>query len=357
VHGYRSGFTQDKKQKVSIMKILILGTSKFGGGKGRINAYYKFLKSRNHDIDLITIPGNEFFPRAWYYFHSAIHLTFEDFPYLVKKIGDRLEKVINKEKYDVVIAVETLFSYALTKDIGCLKIFSCESLEADERYYQDKNELEEIHKIREIECEIFDSSDYIIFPWETTEEYVKKHIYDSKKLMTIKYGCYPTAKNPSYFYPVSIISMGSLRQYWSNKRLLSDLTEISPYIIDVYGKHKPENEYNINYKGFAKSQDIIYNYQFGLNTVSKDNFRKNHFSSRIINYLGYGLPVLFPDWQEFPKKLDGCISYNENNFIEKIEKYSDKNEWEKMCLKAKTQGIELNWDNTLIPLETLIEKG
>ncbi|GAG87798.1 unnamed protein product [marine sediment metagenome] len=174
--------------------------------------------------------------------------------------------------------------------------------------------------------------------------------------MTIKYGCYPKDKNPSYFYPCSIISLGNLKQYWSNKTLLSQLIKTSPYKIDVYGKHKPHEKYDINYKGYAKSLDIIYDYQFGVNTVSKDNFRKNHFSSRIISYLAHGLPVLFPEWQKFPNKLKGCLSYNETNFVEVIEEYSEKDKWEKICIEAKEQGKELDWKITLRPLEKLINK-
>ena len=339
------------------MKILIIGTSKFGGGYLRIDAFNKFLKSCEHEVNVVTIPGEKLLNRIWYYFHSALHLTVEDFPYLVKKIGEKLEKIVNSENYDVVIGVETLFSYVFTKEINCLKIFSCESLESEERYYNKGSNLEEIHRIRDIEYEIFDNSDYIIFPWDSTEKYVRKYIYNDKKMKTIKYGCYPTDKNPSYFYPISIISLGSLKHYWANKKLLSHLSEISPYKIDVYGKYRPENKYNINYKGFAKSLDMVYNYQFGLNTISRDNYRKNHFSSRIISYLGHGLPVLYPDWQEFPKELDGCIPYNEDNFVELIDKNSDKEIWMKKSLDAKNQGRLLSWDTTLLALEELIAKA
>jgi hypothetical protein len=134
------------------------------------------------------------------------------------------------------------------------------------------------------------------------------------------------------------------------------LSKISPYKIEAYGKYRPEAKYQINYKGFASSLDTLYNYQFGINTISKDNFRKNHFSSRIINYLAYGLPVLYPEWQEFPKKLMGCVPYNEDNFVEIIDAYSTKEEWGKLCSDAKKQGMELDWNITLKPLEKLITK-
>jgi hypothetical protein len=338
------------------MKILITGTTKFGGGYLRINAYKNFLTSLGHDVHVLNMPSGDFFSKIQYYYHSSFRYLSNNFVYLIKKIGNKIENIIIKEKYDVVIGVETLFSYILTKDLGCLKLFSCESLDADEKYYANSYNLNKIHDIRQIEYDIFDSSDYVIFPWETTEDYVKKYIYNDKKLTTIKFGCYPTNKTPNYFYPFYIISLGSLQSYWSNKRLLSTLTQISPYKIEAYGKYRPEKKYQINYKGFASSLDTLYDYQFGINTISKDNFRKNHFSSRIINYLAYGLPVLYPEWQKFPKKLMGCVPYNEENFVETVDTYSTKEEWDKLCSDAKKQGRELDWNITLKPLEKLITK-
>jgi hypothetical protein len=342
---------------VFILRILLIGTNKIGGGYDRIIAFYDFLSSLGYDVSVFNIPGNDLMNKIWYYYHSILHHTIKDYIYLVKKIGDRLEYIINRDKYDVVICVETLFSHVLTRDLGCLKLFSCESLESDEKKYSGKYDSEEVEKIRKIENEIFDSSDYVIFPWENTEYYTRKYFYDDKKLMTIKYGCYPKDNEPNYYYPCSIISLGNLRLYWSNKELLSYLTKISPYNIDIYGKHKPAEKYDLNYKGFAKSLDIIYDYQFGINTVTKDIYRKNHFSSRIINYLAHGLPVLFPEWQEFPKKLKGCIAFNEDNFVDRVGIYSDEDKWYKLRAESKQQGRELDWNITLRPLDKLIKGG
>jgi hypothetical protein len=266
-----------------------------------------------------------------------------------------LEKKIKKGHYDVVISIETPWSYVLTRNLDCLKIFSCESLDTEELYFSKHfGDLERIHNLREMEVEIFQKSDYVIFPWKYTENYVRKYIWNGDNFTTIKYGCYPKEKKASYFFPVSIISLGNVGWYWSNRELLSSLTRISPFIIDVYGNYKPPKKYNINYKGFAKSTDILYNYQFGLNTVSKDIFRCNHYSSKIMTYLAFGLPVLSPDWLKFSHELKGVVHFNEDNFISILEKYSDKEHWEMLSKEAYEQALELDWQKTLAPLEKII---
>ncbi len=277
----------------------------------------------------------------------------------MKEIAKRAEKKIIKGNYQAIIGVESLFSYILTKKIDCLKIFSWESMGADEAYFASNSgrsfDPDFIRNYRDIELEICKSSDYVIFPWETTENYVRKNIYDGDNFLTLRYGCHPQDKTAAHFFPASITSVGGLGAYWSNLTLLSYLTRLSPYAIDVYGNPPPDKKYKLNYKGFAPSLAILYKYQFGLNTISTDPFRQNHFSSRILTYLSYGLPVLSPDWMQLSHQLKGCIPYNENNFIDLVNKFSDKTLWDKLSKEAHSQACELDWKNTLKPLETLIQ--
>ena len=337
------------------MKILVVGTNKKGGGYTRMNYYEKYLTYINHEVELMHIPLDNFESQIWYFSTSAYNRIAKNASNLFKSIGDYIEKIVNKNNYDVVIGMETKFSYVLTKNLDCLKIFSCQSLEADERLFSKKHKLEDVKSIREVELEIMEKSDFVLFPWKTTEHYVKKYIYDGKNLMTLKSCCNPREKVASYFYPISIVSLGSLGFEWANLELLSHLSNISPYLIDVYGAYKPDARHNLRYYGYAKDLDLIYNYQFGINTLSKDPFRRNHFSSRILNYLNFGLPVLFPEWQKFPHELKGCIPYNEENFLEVVEKYSDKEEWLKIAKSAIEQSHELDWKTTLSPLGKIIE--
>lgn len=337
------------------MRIAIVGTSRIGGGYKRIMAFRDFLTSRNHSVDLVQFPGESYATTIWYYYQRAYarYIRGHERRHMVKT-ADRLEKRIREKKYDVVIGVETPFSYVLTRDLGCLKIFSCETLQADELYFSKKVDLERVRSLREMEQEILMKSDYVVFPWETTENYARKHIWDGKNFLTLKFGCYPQNKTVSYFYPVSIIHLGQLWGYWTNKELLSYLTRTSPYVIHVYGSDKPPRKYHLNYKGFAKSLDIFYNYQFGLETASKGTFRLH--SSKIMSYIAYGLPALSPDWMKFSHELKGVLPYNETNFVDIIEKYSDRDQWEKLSKEAYQQALDLDWRITLKPLEKLIEK-
>jgi hypothetical protein len=339
------------------MKVLIIAHSRIGGGNGRCNAFRNFLVSRGLTVDTVYFPGENISPQLWYYYQHGLSLVMGHEMRNIRKTADRLEKIIKTQKYDAVIGIETPRSYVLTRDLkDCLKVFSCESLMADEFVFsRGSRDIKKVRDLREIELEIFHKADYVVFPWKTTEDYVRKHIWNGNNFVTIKYGCYPKKKIASYFFPYSIISLGNSDAYWSNPELIASLTQASPYAIDVYGKDKPAKKYHLNYKGYASSLDILKNYQFGLNTVSKDAFRRSHHSSRILSYLAYGLPVLSVDWLQFSHELKGVLPFNKENFLEIIDSNSEPEKWEKLSNAAYEQAIELDWNKVLVPLENLLE--
>jgi hypothetical protein len=198
---------------VCILKVLIIGHSRVGGGSGRCNAYRKFLVSRGFNVDTVSIPGERLSSRLWYYYQHGISLFSGNDIRNIRKTADKLEEHIKNGHYGAVIGVETWCSYVLTKDLGCLKIFSCESLMADEFYFSKKQPLSKIQGLRELELELFKRADYIVFPWRTTEEYVRRHIWNGNNFVTIKYGCYPKSNIASYFFPFSIVSLGCSDAY------------------------------------------------------------------------------------------------------------------------------------------------
>jgi hypothetical protein len=336
------------------LKVIIVGPSIVGGGFEKVKMLSTFLQSNGHQVEVINLPGSMIANKAWYYYQRARARLDGHEERHMKKTADFLEKRVRKTGCDALICVETQFSYVLTKNLNCLKIFSCEAL-VDELYFSKNfSDLERFRKLRRIELEIFMKSDYVIFPWETTENYVRKYIYKGNNLITIRHGCNPSKKRAAHFFPPSIVSLGHLAHYYSNKELLSYLTRLSPYRIDVYGTYKPPRRFAINFKGFAPSLDVLSNYQFGLNTISKDIFRQNHFSSRVLTYLSYGLPVLSPDWMKFSNYLKGVLPYNENNFLEVVEEYSDFEKWVRMSDLAYQQALELDWREVLKPLQRII---
>jgi hypothetical protein len=314
--------------------------------------------SKNYNVQLIQFPGKNYLNKLWYYYQIGSALLGEHEKRYMKQIADMLETKIKKEAYDVVIGVEAPWANVFTRELRCLKIFSCESLGADELYFSNKTvDMDRVRCLREMEVEIMKKSDCVVFPWETTENYARRHVWNGNNFVTLKYGCYPKNKLASYFFPFSVVSLGDLWGQWTNKELLSQLTRMSPYNIDVYGSYRPPKRYHLNYRGFAPTTEVLYNYQFGLNTVTKDPFRRSHFSSRPLGYLAYGLPVLSPDWMQLSHELRGCVPYNEDNFVDTIDKYSEKDTWEKLSKDAIDQARDLDWKKTLEPLDEIIKRA
>ena len=67
--------------------------------------------------------------------------------------------------------------------------------------------------------------------------------------------------------------------------------------------------------------------------------------------------MLSPDWMKFSHELKGCLPYNENNFTDIVEKYSEKDNWEKISKDATEQARDLDWAITLKPLEKTSRSG
>ena len=101
--------------------------------------------------------------------------------------------------------------------------------------------------------------------------------------------------------------MGYLKGYWNNIPLLARLSQ--KYEIDVYGGPKPPKKYGLNYRGYTPNTDILAEYQFGLITITDDPLRRSSFSSKHLEYMNYGLPVLTPDWRKDPNLDDFSIYY------------------------------------------------
>ena len=103
--------------------------------------------------------------------------------------------------------------------------------------------------------------------------------------------------------------------------------------------------------------DILSNYQFGLISISKDRLRTEGFSAKHIDYLSYGLPVLTPEWRRDPLLESTSIYYNEDNFVQVINNYSQENEWKQMSEKGYESAKQMKWENVLKPLDTIINNS
>ena len=103
--------------------------------------------------------------------------------------------------------------------------------------------------------------------------------------------------------------------------------------------------------------DVLSTYQFGLVAVGDDRLKKHGFSAKILDYVSYGLPTLVPNWHKIHPKIDGCIYFDETNFISRIEDYLDKNKWKGKSGEAYEYAQQHSWDKTLKPLLCILDKS
>ena len=136
------------------LKIAIIATTLSGGGRARALAYKNFLQSKKHTVEILRL-DETWQPKIWFLYQRAYsHFIGKD-SRLMNKIADKLEGIIKAGNYDVVIGVESPLSYVLTRDLGCLKLFSWEAMGADELYFEqcasNTVDLERIRCLRQLE--------------------------------------------------------------------------------------------------------------------------------------------------------------------------------------------------------------
>jgi hypothetical protein len=205
-----------------------------------------------------------------------------------------------------------------------------------------------------IERRLYKRADALCFHWENYTKFVKENIYNGDNIFTMNWGCEVHNKRAQYSPKPKIVFLGKLDGYWNNLTLLAKLSKI--YEIDVYGSPRPSKTLGLNYKGYALSTDILADYQFGLITISNDKLRQQSFSSKQLEYMSYGLPVLTPEWRQDPLLSKYSIYYNEQDFLDEVNKYSSRKNWQHMSDSSFGQAAVWSWDNTLQVLLEILEK-
>lgn len=188
---------------------------------------------------------------------------------------------------------------------------------------------------------------------------MRKNVYNGNNIFIANMGCNPKAKRAKWTSLPRLVFMGALEDerdlaYWINIPLLARLN--SQYPIDVFGGPSPRESLGLRYKGYVPTTEILGDYQFGLITSSKDKLRRSGFSSKHLEYLSYGLPVLTPDWREDPLLDSVSIKYNESNFLDKIREYSNRAKWETMSERCYLQSLKWTWETQLEPLLQILKK-
>ena len=277
--------------------------------------------------------------------------------YLILKLKIRslmVTRILQREKYNVVICENNFQAYVTLSNLNCITILDIDSPYTDELYYTGKISDKQRKMLNKIFNRVYSRANYLNFQWYKYTEYVRENIYDGKNIVEINFGCTlkELSKKAEFNSKPRIICLGYLGGKWVNLPLLSSLSKI--YQIDVFGGPPPDKKWGLNYKGYAPTTDVLKDYQFGLITISKDKLRRSSFSSKHLEYLSYGLPVLTPEWRQDSLLKDVSIYFNEDIFLNLIKKYSSQKKWQQMSDACYKQAKEWNWEKVLEPLGDII---
>ncbi|MFA5025597.1 MAG: glycosyltransferase family A protein [Candidatus Shapirobacteria bacterium] len=214
-----------------------------------------------------------------------------------------------------------------------------------------------ISDIQQFEKNVFKNSDFISFHWYTIQNLAKKFNYKIKHLLNLNWGCQNQSQITTFKKNPKIIHLGKLNSYWVNPKLLSVISEKNN--LKIFSYETPDSNFYpklSNFFGYLKDENQIAKYQFGLITLSQDKLRSESFSAKHLLYFSYGLPVLCPEWRKDKLLNDGTIYYNEKNINRQIKKYSEKKLWLKKHQSALRISQSLDWNISLKPLLTIINK-
>jgi hypothetical protein len=227
---------------------------------------------------------------------------------------------------------------------------------ADEVYYEGRLSARQHVRLRRMETELLEGVNHLSFHWDSYARYaIEQYGISGRNLLTLNFGCVPSAFRARFDEQPRIVYLGNVSSRFQNPDLLARLAKLySP--IDVYGERPPDPQLGLNYLGYAPSLDVLRNYQLGLVTCSSDQLRCDGFSSKHLNYLAYGLPVLVPEWRRHLEALRGSVVYNEHNFRSVLDTLRVETRWESLSNEAYAQAQQLTWDKTLRPLEGLLNR-
>jgi hypothetical protein len=261
------------------------------------------------------------------------------------------------DAFDLVICETPYDAGVLTRRTSASTLYDCPAPWADEVYYDGRLSGGQHAKLRRLELQIFEGVDHLAFHWESYTRYALEHYgISGRNLLTLNFGCTPSASRARFADPPRVVYLGNLRASFNDTPLLARLAALYPQI-DVYGGPPPDPGLGLNYRGYAPSVDVLRQYQLGLVTCSKDALRQEGFSSKHLHYLTYGLPVLVPAWRRHLDLLRGSLPYTEQTFRSVIDKMTDQKLWQAASDEAYDQALRLEWSETLRPLEELLANG
>jgi hypothetical protein len=266
-----------------------------------------------------------------------------------------LRSTLRFDDFDLVLCEHPHDAGALQDKTSARTLHDCMTPWADELLFEERATPRQHRKLRKIETALFSAVDHLSFSWETYAGYVERNYgYHGRNFYQLNWGCTPAEERARFKTPPRLVLLSSLSSRFINLPLASRLTKLYPHI-DVYGGPPPDPSLGLNYLGWAPP-DVLLRYQIGLITCSTDELRRDGFSAKHLQYIAHGLPVLVPAWRRHMELIRGSVPYDEHTFLAAIEGLSDKTEWQRRSDEAYEQAHRLRWDETLLPLETLLNE-
>lgn len=271
---------------------------------------------------------------------------------IIEARGVLLQEALFDAHPNILICENSLDQAVMNKRLAEIQMLDLPSPFAEEIFYGGELSLKKFEQMKKFEKELYAKADHLSFHWHTYSDFVKKEKYDGDNFITLDQGIYPKTKRAHFLKQPKIVFLGYLAGYWVNRPLLEKLSALYPNI-DVYGGPEIQG-LKVNYKGYAPTLEMLADYQFGLVTITDDPLRRSSFSSKQIEYYSYGLPVLVPEWRNDELLDPGAVHYNTENFIHRIQEYTDQKKWEEKSDVALAISRALAWEKTLAPLEDII---
>ncbi|KOU60701.1 hypothetical protein ADK57_29585 [Streptomyces sp. MMG1533] len=267
-----------------------------------------------------------------------------------------LKRSLPLDDFDLVIC-ETVYDAGVLACAGSARtLYDAPAPWADEVFFDGRLSARQHAKLRRLETGIFESVDHLALHWESYARYaVERYGISGRNLMPLNFGCTPAKQRAEFAGPPRVVYLGNVSAGFNDPSLLARLSAQYPHI-DVFGGPPPDPALGLNYLGYAPSLDVLRNYQLGLVTCSKDPLRRDGFSSKHVQYLSYGLPVLVPSWRRHLDLLRGSVVYTEETFRSAVEGMNDERRWRAASDEAYAQAERLRWDETLRPLEQLLSR-
>lgn len=280
---------------------------------------------------------------------------------LIKTRGRMLARRLRGRGYDMVVCESNLDQgIVLGERVANVQILDLPAPYAEELYHGGHIDESGLNRLREVEKQTYAKADRLSFHWHTYSEYVRATKYDGPNLLVLDAAA-PVPTTPlraRYAETPRIVFLGYLSGYWVNLPLLERLCELYPHI-DLYGGPQPTGPLAKHYKGYSpdvdgrSGKDVLADYQFGLITVTDDELRKHGFSSKHLDYISYGLPVLTPAWRRDSLLDPSSVHYTPETFLDRLAEMAGEQAWNAKSSVALDTAAKLTWDAALSPLLSL----